>query len=151
MHPSNPPRWKQYFASFWSDCQFAPPATEGQLIAVEQALGCGLPMLLREFLLEADGAGVPGFPVIWSSTEILKQNQEFRTFAGFRELYMPFDHLLFFAADGGGDQFAYAIQADGTIHGEDVFRWEHETDARSWYARSLWQFLEKRLKPDVTD
>jgi hypothetical protein len=115
MLPSNEPRWKKYFASLQSDCQFAPPASESQLIDVEQALGCGLPMLLREFLLEADGAGVSryNFPIIWSSAEIQKQNREFRTYAGFRELYMPFDHLLFFAADGGGDQFAYAIQADG--------------------------------------
>jgi hypothetical protein len=151
MLPSNEPRWKKYFASLQSDCQFAPPASESQLIDVEQALGCGLPMLLREFLLEADGAGVSryNFPIIWSSAEIQKQNQEFRTYAGFRELYMPFDHLLFFAADGGGDQFAYAIQADGKIHAHEVFRWEHETDARSWYASSLWQFLEKQLKTDV--
>jgi hypothetical protein len=115
MLPSNEPRWKKYFASLQSDCQFAPPASESQLIDVEQALGCGLPMLLREFLLEADGAGVSryNFPIIWSSAEIQKQNREFRTYAGFRELYMPFDHLLFFAADGGGDQFAYAIQPTG--------------------------------------
>jgi hypothetical protein len=153
MPSTDAPRWKQFFASLESDCQFGPPASESQLVAVEQALGCGLPMLLREFLLEADGAGVSPYNsrIIWSSAAIEKRNQEFRTFAGFRNLYMPFDHLLFFADDGGGDQFAYARNADGRIHEHDVFRWEHETDARSWYAGSLWQFLEKRLKTDVAD
>jgi hypothetical protein len=38
---SDAPRWKQFFASLESDCQFGPPASESQLVAVEQALGCG--------------------------------------------------------------------------------------------------------------
>jgi hypothetical protein len=60
---------------------------------------------------------------------------------------MPFDHLLFFGDDGGGDQFALSIQADGVIHKYDIYRWEHETDARSWFASGLEQFLAKRLQP----
>jgi hypothetical protein len=60
-------------------------------------------------------------------------------------LYMPFDHLLFFGDYGGGDQFAFPIHADGEIHKLDIFRWDHETDARSWYAGGLEQFFEHRF------
>ena len=59
---------------------------------------------------------------------------------------MPFDHLLFFGDDGCGDQFAFAIQADGLIHKGSIFRWEHESDARSWFAARMEQFFENRLK-----
>ena len=48
--------------------------------------------------------------------------------------------------EGGNGQFA--IHADGKIHKNDVYRWEHEDDARSWFAPHLEQFLEKRLKSE---
>ena len=58
---------------------------------------------------------------------------------------MPFDDLLFFADDGGGDQFAFAIHADGQIHKPDVFRWEHESDGRVWFATGLSDYVSRRL------
>jgi hypothetical protein len=132
MPPFNAPSWKQLTKQYALDAKFGDPASESQLSVVEQALNIQLPDLLREFLLEADGAKADyRSGVIWSAVDILEGNQEFRTLASFRELYMTFDHLLFFGDDGGGDQFAFAIQADGQVHNDDVFRWEHETDARS--------------------
>ena len=64
---------------------------------------------------------------------------------------MPFDNLLLIGADVGNDHFAFAIQADGQIHNNDLFRWEHETDARSWCAAHLEQYLEKQLKEEDED
>ncbi len=152
MPPFNAPSWKQLTKGHARDAKFGRPASESQLAAVEQALGIRLPALLREFLLEADGVTADyGSGVIWSAADIQKRNQEFRTLASFRDLYMPFDHLLFFGEDGGGDQFAFAIHADGQVHKHDVFRWEHETDARSWFAGRLEQFLETRLKKEDDD
>ena len=48
--------------------------------------------------------------------------------------------------DAGGDRFAFALHADGRVHKDDVYRWDHETDARPWFAGHLEQYLEKRLK-----
>jgi hypothetical protein len=64
---------------------------------------------------------------------------------------MSFDHLLFFGDDGGGNPFAFAILADGRIHKEDVFRWDHETDERAWFAGGLEGFIENRLKVRTTE
>src|SRR6516162_6852838 len=147
MPPFNAPSWKQLIKGYASDAKFGGAASESQIAAVEHALSIRLPALLREFLLEADGVTADyGSGVIWSATDIQKRNQEFRTRPSFRDLYMPFDHLLFFGDDGGGDQFAFAVHADGQVHKQDLFRWAHETDARSWFASRLEQFLETRLK-----
>jgi hypothetical protein len=152
MPPFNAPSWKQITKGYACDAKFGRSASESQLVVVEQALGVRLPDLLREFLLEADGVTADyGSGVIWSAADIQKRNLEFRSLASFRDLYMPFDHLLFFGGDGGGDQFAFAIHADGQIHKHDVYRWDHETDARLWFAGRLEQFLEKRLKKEEED
>lgn len=152
MPPSNPKSLRKTIESCANDAEFGKAASEKQLAKVEQALGISLPDSLRQFLLHADGVTADyGSGLIWSAVEILKRNQEFRSLADFRALYMPFDHLLFFGDDGGGDQFAFAIHADGEIHKRDVFRWEHETDARSWFAGGLEQFVESRLEKENED
>lgn len=38
---------------------------------------------------------------------------------------MPFDSLLFFGDNGGGDQFALVVAPER----DDIFVWGHETDA----------------------
>lgn len=111
-----------------------------------------MPAQLREFLLEADGFSADyGSRVIWSVGHLEEQNRQFRTTAGFKDLYMPFDHLLLFGDHSGGDFFAFAIHADGQIHKRDIFRWDHETDGRAWFAGHLEQFLETRLKKEDED
>jgi hypothetical protein len=150
MPPFNASSWKELTERYARDATFGRPASESQLAAVEQALGIRLPDSLREFLLEADGVSADyGSGVIWSAADILNRNLEFRAEPGFRSLYMSFDQLLFFGDDGCGDQVAFAIQADGQIHRDDVFRWEHESDARSWFAGRLEQYLETRLHEDA--
>jgi cell wall assembly regulator SMI1 len=149
MPPFNAPSWKQLAKGYASDAKFARPTTEARIAALEQSLSIRLPPALREFLLEADGFTADyGSRVIWSVSHMEQQNREFRTTVAFRELYMPFDHMLLFGDDCGGDHFAFAIHADGQIHKDDVFRWDHETDGRAWFAGDLEQFLETRLKKD---
>jgi SMI1-KNR4 cell-wall len=151
MPPLNAPSWKKLVTQTTSDATFIAPAAESAIAAVEQELGVRLPQALREFLLESDGVTAgDGSSVVWPLSDILHRNQECRRTESFRDLYMPFDHLLFIGDDGGGDQFAFAIQADGQIHNPDVFRWEHETDARSWYASHLDSFFTHRLNQDDT-
>jgi hypothetical protein len=147
MPPFNTPTWKQLLIRLGGNCEFKAPATESQLATIQRALGVTLPEQLREILLESDGITADyDAGLVWSASDIVSRNREFRTFVDFRELYMPFEHLLFFGDNGGGDQFAFAIHADGQIHKREIFRWEHETDARSWFAGHLEQFFEFRLR-----
>jgi hypothetical protein len=147
MPPHNASSWKELSKGLSKDVEFGAPAKEDGLATLEQALGTPLPAALREFLLEADGLrGDDGSGVIWSAHDIQEQNRELRSNSDFRRLYMPFDHLLFFVDDAGGDRFAFAIKADGQIRRKDIYQWAHETDSRSWYAARLEQYLERRLK-----
>ena len=143
MPPYNAPSWRELAASLEPNVRLAAPAAEEELQQVEAAVGVALPEHLREFLLETNGVrDRTGAAVIWSAAEICVKNLYFRDSDGWEDLYMPFDHLLFFGDNGGGDQFAYPIQVGGSINNYDVFRWVHETDAREWYAARLEQFLE---------
>lgn len=147
MPPHDAPSWKELVKTLGEDVEFGPPAGEDSLARLEQALGTPLPASLREFLLEADGLrGDYGSEVIWSARDIQERNGECRSDADLRRLYMPFDHLLFFGDDGGGDRFAFAIQANGQIRKRDIYRWDHETDSRSWHSARLEQYLRRRLK-----
>jgi SMI1-KNR4 cell-wall len=97
-------------------------------------------------LLEADGIWGPAgaFGLIWPVERIIKDNTTFRTEPGFRKLYMPFDHLLFFGDDGSGDQFAFRILA-GAVNDLHVYRWVHENDAREWSASGLHDYVARSL------
>jgi hypothetical protein len=129
-----------------SGAEFAPALDEAAVADAEQQLRIAFPADLRNVFFATDGLIADyGSEIIWSLSDIVNRNSEFRESEEFRDLYMPFDHLLFFGDDGGGDQFALAIHADGIIHKDDVYRWEHETDARSWFASGITQYLEKRL------
>lgn len=79
--------------------------------------------------------------IIWSLEDILKENLEFRNTDIFKEIYMPFDCLLFFAGAGNGDLFAYSIQ-NGKVDREDIFVWNHEDDGRRWVAPAIENFFE---------
>ena len=147
MPPYNATSWKKLVTSLSDEAEFGLPAAEAHIAAVEQSLGLELPPALRDFLREADGMKAHYSEMIWPAAEIERRNREFRANPDFRSLYMPFDHLLFFGDDGGGDQFAFAIDADGEIRKLDVFRWEHESDSRSWFAGRLEQFFERISRP----
>ena len=82
--------------------------------------------------------------LISSAENLIKENENY--WAGYPDLYMPFKNLLFFGSDGGGDMFAFAIQEDGQIHNNDVYRWVHDDDSRTWFAGHLEQFFEFFLK-----
>lgn len=146
MPPYNAPSWKALVDRLAQDAKWQKPAAPALLAGLNRALGVDVPDQLSELLLESNGLIADyGSGVIWPVGHIEKQNLEFRSNADFRELFMPFDHLLFFADDGGGNQFCFAIDGDGAIRRLDVFRWDHETDSREWYAGRLEQYLERRF------
>ena len=112
----------------------------------ERALGVRLPAELRALLAHCNGVrDRVGTYVVWSAAELAPRNAQFRTEQSFRELYMPFDALLFFGEAGNGDQFFYRILS-GEVREPDVYRWDHETDSRLWHAPRLETFLEGVLR-----
>jgi len=138
--------WKSVVIAYDSSAQFNPALDEAAILDAENALAVGFPSDLRSFFLESDGVTADyGSGVVWKLSDVVSRNKDFRESIDFRKQYMSFYNLLFFGDDGGGDQFALAIHADGLIHKYDIYRWEHETDARSWFASGLKQFLRKRL------
>jgi hypothetical protein len=134
--------WKQLIESLTPDCEFAPPALWAEVTLAEDKLRVKFPDHLRSLLLESNGVqGQYGLGLIWPLERIVADNKMFRENEDFRDLYMSFDSLLFFADAGNGDQFAFPIQ-NGAINHLDVFAWTHENDSRSWVASSLAKYLE---------
>ena len=129
---------------------FDPPAPEAAILEAEQGLGVELPGELRSLLAETNGVKesmeLPGGAteigyLIWPVERIKEDNLKFRKELNYGQIYMPFDHLVFFADAGNGDQFAYAV-LDGQVRRSDIFAWNHEDDSRKWVAPSLKTFVE---------
>jgi hypothetical protein len=134
--------WRERIANYFQGAGFASGCATTALHAAELDLGIALPADLRELLVESDGVlGEHELGLVWPLARIVEDNRSFRANPDFRELYMPFDHLLFFADAGNGDQFAFAIQA-GKIRRPDIFVWDHESDSRSWVAPSLDRYFD---------
>ncbi|MFF2502635.1 SMI1/KNR4 family protein [Streptomyces sp. NPDC058067] len=133
--------WRE-LASEFPDVELQDPAAPDSLAAIEEQLGQPLPEALRQLLLETDGIEADyGTEVAWTAEKILEENRSFRSDEEFRSLYMPFDALMFFGDNGGGDQFAFVRTPDR----DDVFVWDHETDSRIWVAPSLERYLRSAL------
>jgi hypothetical protein len=140
--------WRERISRLFDDARFQPPATAGQLRQVETIFGVTLPADLRSLLLESNGvAAYYSAPLVWSAAEIIEQNLFFRRNPEFRDLYMPFDALLFFGAEGNGDQFAYRVLA-GQIHDWGIYEWDHESDNRQWFAHNLEDYFKRSVPSD---
>ncbi|MFB7372345.1 SMI1/KNR4 family protein [Streptomyces sp. NPDC056222] len=134
--------WKEAAAGTLPDVEFQAPIDTTALAEAEQRLGQSLPSQLTALLMESDGmVDAYGTDVVWSLDRIVEQNLVFWSPDAFPGLYMPFDPLLFFGDNGGGDQFAFVINPERP----DIFVWDHETDARMWAARELKDYLHRSL------
>lgn len=135
-------RWREILGGLGTSIVLTQSADAMQLAEAEAALGHALPAALRELLSVTDGLrGEYDIALVWPLERIVSGNLSFRTSHTFKELYMPFDCLLFFSDAGNGDQFAFTVLA-GEIRRSDVFVWNHEDDSRTWVASGLRQFLE---------
>ncbi|QFX82232.1 SMI1/KNR4 family protein [Streptomyces sp. SYP-A7193] len=133
--------WREIIEEFPS-VELREPATTQALDRIQAALGATLPTALRSLLLEADGVlDEYGTETIWSAERILSDNIAFRGDAQYRTLYMPFDPLLFFGDNGGGDQFAFVCSPPR----DEVFVWDHETDGRNLVSPSLEAYVRSAL------
>ena len=133
--------WRELVERLYPEHGFRPGATEEAISEAERRLGIPLPADLRGILEESDGVVGPyGLGLVWPVSRILEDNLSFRSNPDFRELYMPFDPLLFFGDAGNGDQFAFRLVS--VLWDKDIFTWDHENDSRSWVAPSLSHYLE---------
>jgi hypothetical protein len=133
--------WRELIRDLDPQSTFFPGATTLQLTALEGALSITLREELKSLLMESNGVrGEYELRLIWSAEEIVQRNLDMRN-AVFRESYMPFENLLFFADAGNGDQFAYPIIQGPSIK-PDIFAWDHENDSRTWVAPSLRRYIE---------
>lgn len=125
----------------WGEATFSQPATTDDLDAAEAALGTVLPAQLRDLLVETNGIeGEYGLGLVWNTRRLANDNAWFRTNDDYREHYMPFDGLVFFADAGNGDQFGIALAGN-----QEIYVWDHEDDSRTWVAPTILRFLEERL------
>lgn len=141
--------WKSLIKTLEPESEFSTPVSETQISDAEAKLGIALPAELKSCLRESNGVvDKYGLGLIWSIETIVSTNIEFRTYEDFKELYMPFDALLFFADAGNGDQFAFSIQA-GQIRRPDVFVWNHEDDSRICVAPTLERYVVWFLEGEI--
>ncbi|MVO83425.1 SMI1/KNR4 family protein [Streptomyces sp. p1417] len=134
--------WIDLISASSGQVEFNPPASVEAISAAERALGGTLPEELRSLLLEANGVSDEyGCEFIWAAEEIVKRNREMRENLDFRNLYMPFDPLLFIGDSGGGDLFAFVAVPKRP----DVFVWQHESDSRRWIANDLRDYIARYL------
>jgi hypothetical protein len=126
--------------------EFNPPATDETLQHLYSQFQLSeLPDELKTFYKQTDGVseflnGQKIGYLIWSSSQVVETNQEYRGQSDFKELYMSFDQLLFIADAGNGDLFGF-ITLNGQFDRRDVFVWNHEDDSRTWVAPDLATFI----------
>lgn len=141
--------WKKYISAISAEHQFKDPATNAELTTFKEKLKIELPEELQQLYSETNGVfDEYDCPLIWSIDQIVEDNLNYREDEDYKDIYMPFDHLLFFSDAGNGDLFGYAI-LNGAIQRTDVFVWNHEDDSRAWVASSLKDFIKGWISGDI--
>ncbi|HDR7613306.1 MULTISPECIES: SMI1/KNR4 family protein [Bacillus cereus group] len=133
--------WKNIIRSISLDLRLKNPATKDELTEVQKYLHVELPNDLSHLLQETNGIEGEYGDFIWDASRIKTENMNMRNTVVFKDLYMPFDCLLFFADGGNGDLFGYSI-LNGIVQRDDIYVWNHENDSRTWVAPSLKTFME---------
>ncbi|WJE54950.1 SMI1/KNR4 family protein [Bacillus cereus] len=132
--------WENFIRNISEEYVFNGPATIKRIEEINNKFK-KLPDELQSLLKETDGINdeYRGY-LVWSTSRIIEENSNLRSYEDFKDLYMPFDCLLFIADAENGDLFAYSI-LNGSIQKDDIYVWNHENDSRTWVAPSLKQFI----------
>lgn len=137
------PSWRELIGRAFHDAKFYIPASAREIGHAERELGMAFPDELRQLLRETNGVSANySAPLIWPVEEIIAQNRHFRSSPAFAKLYAPFTDLLFFGAEGNGDQFAYRA-VEGQVGDTTIYEWDHETDARARFASDLKDYIDR--------
>ncbi|MGG3891582.1 SMI1/KNR4 family protein [Metabacillus fastidiosus] len=141
--------WKKYINSISKEYNFRDPAAESEITQIKDKLNVELPEKLLELFRETNGVfDSHDYPLIWSTERMIEENLFYRNDEEYKEIFMPFDHLLFFAPSGIGDLFGYRI-LNGHIQKEDIYVWNHEDDSRTWIASSLEEFIKGWINSEI--
>lgn len=125
---------------------FHPPADPRNIKKCEKRLGVVFPSELRSLLLKTDGVSellttvkgeIESGYFVFSVERILETNR----FELTQDFNMPLDCLLFFAGDGMGDYFGFAVVKGKVLHSR-IYFWDHEDDSRRSIAPTLKHFIE---------
>ncbi|WP_002146948.1 SMI1/KNR4 family protein [Bacillus cereus] len=133
--------WKNTIRSISLNLSLKNPAMKDELADIQKHLHVELPNDLYQLLQEINGIAGEYGEFIWNASKIKTENMNMRNIVDFKDLYMPFDCLLFFADGGNGDLFGYSI-LNGMVQRDDIYVWNHENDSRTWIAPSLKTFME---------
>ncbi len=128
---------------------FHPSASLQDIKKCEKRLGVIFPSELKCLLHQTNGISESlntvkgeinsGYFVL-SIERLLETNQSLRA----QDYNMPLNCLLFFAEDGIGDYFGFAI-AKGKVLNSRIYFWDHEDDSRQSIAPTLKYFIENWL------
>ncbi|MCM3789328.1 SMI1/KNR4 family protein [Domibacillus indicus] len=142
--------WKNYIETISKNYYFTAPASNSEMTLVKEKLNVELPLNLIKLFNETNGAfDEHGYPLIWSTGQIVEDNLFFRGFEDYKDIYMPFDHLLFFSGAGNGDLFCFAILNEN-IQKDDIYVWNHEDDSRIEVASSLEDFVKGWITGEIS-
>ena len=150
--------WRNTINKLQSGCLYRPPAQHSAIERVEQSLALQLPPDLNEFLRHSDGLiDAEGHKIIWSIEELLEENQAMRSMYQYQQVFMPFDHLLFFSGNTFSRfnphlvefGFAYGMTRLGDAY-PAIFSWEQD-DSRIRVATDLKDFLQSALAGELKD
>ena len=134
--------WREIIEEASDGCTFAEPAVDEDILAVERTTGTPMPSDLVDLLKECNGVETSfGDELVYSCQQMIEEYEVTRTDPIFRENFMPFDGLLFFARDCGGNLFGYSC-ASGRPW---IYFWDHEEDTRLYVAGSLQEYMVQRL------
>lgn len=124
---------------------FEPKISDKTIKEIENKLKVRFPKELKNLYSETDGIKDEyGYDVVFPIESLIPKNLEMREFEGFKELYMPFDNLLFIGEYGNGDLFAFPIMMNGKIEKREIFVWDHEFDDRKYVAGSIRDLIYRR-------
>ena len=143
--------WKEYIIGLdltdkTSSFDFNVPASDNLLEELQTQFGLKeLPPELEELYRQTNGIdelldGQKIGELIWSIDKVIETNREYRNLPNFKELYMPFDQLLFISDAGNGDLFGF-VTLNGKFDRYDIFTWNHESDISTWVAPNLTTFI----------
>jgi hypothetical protein len=124
--------WSEFVANLTKHNKYVkiqPPAAQEDIQLLKSKYG-NIPSELTDFLLELNGDN----DCMLSVARIIETNDFMRSSAF--ACFMPIENLLFFAGNGCGDYYGYAISGDG-IESRRIFMWHHETDDRVYVANCL--------------
>lgn len=142
--------WKNYIETISKNYYFTAPAPNSEMTLVKEKLNVELPLNLIKLFNETNGVfDEIGYPLIWSTGQIVEDNLFFRGFEDYKDIYMPFDHLLFFSGAENGDLFCFAILNE-SFQKDDIYVWNHEDDSRIGVASSLEDFVKGWITGEIS-